>query len=156
MCELVCYDDANSMSGVSTILWVSDELLLRNRCITSRKYSLLTVRLCNKNSWCTKRHCNSHQITFDRTWSAFFGVGSFGRFPLAWLGFGSQCHSPTAMIRHQLWPFWANLYGLWTSLISPGQCPCATLFLLRCLTFHAENSRKNLLAMSRTICQHHQ
>ena len=39
-------------------------------------------------------------------------LGSSIRVIVLWL----QCHSHTPMIRHQLWPFWANLDSHWTSL----------------------------------------
>ena len=39
-----------------------------------------------------------------------------------------QWHIYTSMIRHQLWPFWANLGPCWTLSTSPEQCPCNVVF----------------------------
>ena len=54
----------------------------RNRRITSRQYSLLTVRPCGKNSRCTTplQSRNSEQNLHIWTWRAFFGFVSSGRF----------------------------------------------------------------------------
>ena len=46
-----------------------------------------------------------------------------------------QCHSHTPIIRHQLWPIWANLDRHWTSSTSPEWC---------------QNTRKHALKSRRT------
>ena len=83
MCELVRYHGAKSMIGFSKILCVSNELL---RAIDSREYSLLM------------HHAIAIDETFDRTYLAFFGLGSSIGIIELWF----QCHRHIPMIRHQL------------------------------------------------------
>ena len=40
------------------------------------------------------------------------------------IGLWFQYHRHTLRVRHQLWPFWANLDRRLTSSTSPEQCPC--------------------------------
>ena len=44
--------------------------------------------------------------------------------PIGMIGIWFQCYSHTHMIRHQLWPFVANLDRRWTLSTSPERCPC--------------------------------
>ena len=86
----------------------------RNCRITSRLYSLLTVRASGKNLWCItplqSKRTVSKTFTFDRTWRSFFRSLLFWMLQLRWLGFDFNVTAVrTPMIRQQLCPFWANL-----------------------------------------------
>lgn len=83
ICKQVRYHKGKSMTFFHNPLrlWRLD---LRKRGITSRKYSLLTVRPCSKSSWCTTSFQSKKTVSkvfrFDWTWHAIFGLGSSRRF----------------------------------------------------------------------------
>ena len=116
------------MTIFSAILCVSDELLLAigtwlQGCIPYWPYDLVAridvvTRHCNRK----KPRKPSNLTQLDVLFSVLALLDTSIGMILLWF----QYHIP--MIRHLLWPFWANLDRRWTSSTSPERCPCDVVF----------------------------
>ena len=69
-----------------------------------------------KKKWAKPLHLTELDVLFS-VLPAFQLCQRFSNIKM--IGVWLQCHSHTSMIRHQIWPLWANLYCRWTSSISP-------------------------------------
>ena len=106
------------------------KLTHKYRCVRWLHYHQ-NRRPCGKNSWCTtplqSRKTVSKTFTFNRIWCVFHGLSSLDT-SSGMIRLWFQYHTHTAMIRHQLWTFSANLDHRWTSSSSPERCTCDIVF----------------------------
>ena len=124
MCEMVRYHDAKSMIGFFSQLCV----FLTN-CFVQSVHNFKFVRLIDHTTlW--QEFMMHHAIAIEENseqnvyiWPNLTGLDLLDT-SIEMIRLWFQCHSYTPIIRHQLWPFWANLHRRWTSSISSEWCPC--------------------------------
>ena len=84
---------------------------------------MMYYAICNRGKqWTKPSHLTELGLLFSVLAFLDASIGMFG----LWF----QCHSYAPMIRHQLWPFWANLDHRWRSSTPLERCPCNNLAVL--------------------------